>query len=169
MLLSPFKILPFGKSFDLKNFDCGVAILNDYLIKYASQDLKRYLTAVYVCTLEGQKDIIGYYTLSSNRIDISVLPENYTKKLPCYPYLPATLIGRLTIDLKYQKKKIGEFLLMDALYKSYKSGIAAFAVIVDAKNIEAKNFYKNYGFNEFIDNSNKLFLPMNKIAKLFLA
>lgn len=98
-----------------------------------------------------------------------MLPENYTKKLPCYPYLPATLIGRLAIDLKYQKKKIGEFLLMDALYKSYKSGIAAFAVIVDAKNIEAKNFYKNYEFNEFIDNSNKLFLPMNKIAKLFLA
>ncbi|HJD59507.1 MAG TPA: GNAT family N-acetyltransferase [Rickettsia endosymbiont of Omalisus fontisbellaquei] len=168
MSLLSFKIYPFSKSFELKNFDCGVTILNDYLIKYATQDLKRYLTAVYVCTLEDQKEIIGYYTLSSNRIDLSELPKDYTKKLPCYPYLPATLIGRLAIDLKYQKKKIGEFLLMDALCKSYKSEIAAFAVIVEAKNREAKNFYKNYGFNEFLDNSNKLFLPMNKIAKLFL-
>ncbi len=68
---------------------------------------------------------------------------------------------------KYQKNKIGKLLLMNALYKSYKSGIAAFAVIVEAKNIEARNFYKKYGFNEFLDNPDKLFLSMSQIAKLF--
>lgn len=167
MLLSELKIFSFNKNFNLKNFDCGETILNDYLIKYASQDLKRYLASVYICSLEDQKEIIGYYTLSSNRIDISELQENYVRRLPYYPYLPAILIGRLAIDLRYQKKKIGELLLMDALYKSYKSEIAAFAVIVEAKNIEARNFYKKYEFNEFLDNPNKLFLPMSQITKLF--
>jgi len=167
MLLSELKIFSFNKNFDLKSFDCGEAILNNYLVKYASQDLKRYLTSVYICSLEDQKKVIGYYTLSSNRIDVLEISKDYTKKLPCYPYLPAILIGRLAIDLKHQKNKIGKLLLMNALYKSHKSGIAAFAVIVEAKNTEARNFYKKYGFNEFLDNPDKLFLPMSQIAKLF--
>ena len=58
--------------------------------------------------------------------------------------------------------------MLDALNKSFKAEIAAFAVIVEAKNIRAMNFYKSFGFVELIDNSNKLFLPMNTIAKLFV-
>jgi ribosomal protein S18 acetylase RimI-like enzyme len=46
--------------------------------------------------------------------------------------------------------------------------IAAFAVIVEAKNEQAVKFYKSYGFTQFLDNSNKLFLSMNTIAKLFI-
>jgi len=49
----------------------------------------------------------------------------------------------------------------------FKSEIAVFSVIVEAKNIRAMNFYKSFGFIELIDNSNKPFLPMNTIAKLF--
>jgi ribosomal protein S18 acetylase RimI-like enzyme len=58
--------------------------------------------------------------------------------------------------------------LLDALNKSFKSEIAAFAVIVEAKNTRAANFYKSFGFREFLDNPDKLFLPMNIISKLFV-
>jgi predicted GNAT family N-acyltransferase len=162
------KIISFDKSYDLKNFDCGETTLNKYLTNYASQDIKRYLATVFLGVDKNTQKVIGYYTLSSNRIDISELNNEYTKKLPNYPYLPSILIGRLAVDKDYQGQKLGEYLLLDALHKSFKSEIAAFAVIVEAKNTQAMNFYKNFGFIEFIDNSNKLFLPMNTIAKLFV-
>jgi predicted GNAT family N-acyltransferase len=162
------QVIAYDKSFDFKDFDCGEPILNKYLTNYASQDIKRYLASVFLGVNHKTKRVIGYYTLSSNRIDISELETKYTKKLPNYPYLPAILIGRLAIDKDCQGQKLGEYLLLDALHKSFKSEIAAFAVIVEAKNEQAVNFYKSYGFIHFVDNSNKLFLPMNTIAKLFI-
>ena len=74
----------------------------------------------------------------------------------------------MAIDKDCQGQKLGEYLLLDALHKSFKSEIAAFAVIVEAKNEQAVKFYKSYGFTQFLDNSNKLFLSMNTIAKLFI-
>ncbi len=163
------KVISFDKSYDLKSFDCSEPTLNKYLTNYASQDIKRYLATVFLgVDSSNTHKVIGYYTLSANRIDISELDSEYTKKLPNYPYLPSILIGRLAVDKDYQGQKLGEYLLLDALNKSFKSEIAAFAVIVEAKNMRAMNFYKSFGFVELIDNSNKLFLPMNTIAKLFV-
>jgi len=163
------KVISFDKSYDLKNFDCSEPTLNKYLTNYASQDIKRYLATVFLgVDSSNTQKVIGYYTLSANRIDISELDSEYTKKLPNYPYLPSILIGRLAVDKDYQGQKLGEYLLVDALNKSFKSEIAAFAVIVEAKNMRAVNFYKSFGFVELVDNSNKLFLPMNTIAKLFV-
>jgi len=163
------KVISFDKSYDLKSFDCNEPTLNKYLTNYASQDIKRYLATVFLgVDSSNTQKVIGYYTLSANRIDISELDSEYTKKLPNYPYLPSILIGRLAVDKDYQGQKLGEYLLLDALNKSFKAEIAAFAVSVEAKNIRAMNFYKSFGFVELIDNSNKLFLPMNTIAKLFV-
>lgn len=163
------KVISFDKSYDLKNFDCSEPSLNKYLTNYASQDIRRYLATVFLdVESNNTQKILGYYTLSANRIDVSKLDSEYTKKLPNYPYLPSILIGRLAVDKDYQGQKLGEYLLLDALNRSFKSEIAAFLVIVEAKNIRAINFYKSFGFVKFIDNSNKLFLPMNTIAKLFV-
>ena len=62
----------------------------------------------------------------------------------------------MAIDKDCQGQKLGEYLLLDALHKSFKLEIAAFAVIAEAKNEQVVNFYKSYGFTHFIDNSNKL-------------
>ncbi|WP_375331162.1 GNAT family N-acetyltransferase [Candidatus Tisiphia endosymbiont of Oplodontha viridula] len=164
-----FYVTSFDRSYTLLNFDCGVEYLNKYLTNYAIQDIKRHLASVFVCVSndDNDKKVIGYYTLSSSYIDITKLDKNYIKKLPHYPYLPAVLIGRFAIDRNYQGKKIGEYLLMDSLYKVFKSEIAAFAAIADAKDSKAASFYKNYGFIQFIDTPNKLFLPMTVITKIF--
>ncbi len=163
----PIKVVSFNKSCDLKEFDCGDLVLNRYLTNYASQDIKRYIASVFLGIIDSNK-VVGYYTLSSNRIDISELDSEYTKRLPNYPYLPAILIGRLGVDKKYQGQRFGEYLLLDALNKASASEIAAFAVIVEAKNKEAANFYRSYGFIEFCDNSDRLFLPMSTISKMFV-
>jgi len=82
--------------------------------------------------------------------------------------VPATLLGRLAVDPSQTGAGIGEFLLMDALARSYGNTrhIASYAVIVDAKNEAAVSFYQKYDFMPFADHPNRLFLPMNVIARL---
>ena len=67
---------------------------------------------------KGGKNVLGYYTLSSFGINLADLPEETAKKLPRYPLVPATLLGRLAVDKDHQGKGLGEFLLMDALHRS---------------------------------------------------
>lgn len=111
--------------------------------------------------------VAGYYTLSSSAIRPSELPAEITRKLPRYPLIPAILLGRLAVDLRYRGQGHGRFLLADALFRSVTSDIAAFAIIVDAKDDDARRFYERESFLPFPDHPMKLFRPMADIAALF--
>jgi GNAT superfamily N-acetyltransferase len=60
--------------------------------------------------LEGRCQVSGVRTGLSRFL----LPQ-IAKKLPRYPLIPATLLGRLAVDERHHGEGIGEFLLMDAL------------------------------------------------------
>lgn len=111
--------------------------------------------------------IAGYYTLSSTSVRLSELPEQTVRKLPKYPLVPATLLGRLAVDRQQQGKGYGRFLLADALYRAARSEIASFAVIVDAKDHNAHRFYARESFLPLPDLPMKLFRPMADIRRLF--
>lgn len=68
-----------------------------------------------------------------------------------------------------QGKGLGEFLLMDALHRSLTQAnvIGSAAIVVEAIDKEASNFYKTCNFLAFPDRPNRLFLPMKTILKLF--
>ena len=125
---------------------------------------------MYVLLAEDR--IAGYYTLSADNIDAKDLPEGIVSQLNLlrYPYIGATHIGRMARDLVYKGQGVGELLLVDALQKSlYMSrNIASAAVVVDAKDEKAHQFYVDFGFIPFPDSKNKrLFLPMATIEKTF--
>jgi len=109
----------------------------------------------------------GYYTLSATGVKLTAFPADITRKLPRYPLVPATLLGRLAIDQNHQGRGDGRFLLADALFRAVRSEIASFAVIVDAKDEAARRFYVGESFLPFPDQPVKLFRPMADIAKLF--
>ncbi len=111
--------------------------------------------------------IAGYYTLSATSVQIAKLPAQTVRKLPRYPLVPATLVGRLAVDRHHQGKGYGRFLLADALYRAARSEIASFAVIVDAKDENARRFYERESFLPFPDQPMKLFRPMADIRRLF--
>ncbi len=117
----------------------------------------------------GSVTVKGYYALSNHTVVYDSLPEAQAKGLPRID-MPVVLIGRLAVDQSVQGKKLGEFLLIDALrraeYLASKIGIRA--VEVDAFNAAAKSFYQKYGFLTLDDNPQHLFLPMNVIRKLQL-
>ncbi|HEX9368238.1 MAG TPA: GNAT family N-acetyltransferase, partial [Vicinamibacterales bacterium] len=90
------------------------------------------------------------------------------KRLPRYPLVPATFMGRLAVDRSYRGLRLGERLLIDALRRSLVASqvIASVAVIVDAKDQAGVAFYLRYGFLAFPDQPLRLFLPMKTVAQL---
>ncbi len=88
------------------------------------------------------------------------MPKNYNA--------PVILPGRLARDISTKGTGLGEYLLIDALFRSYKlsnESIGAMAVIVDPINEKAIEFCKKYGFEQLPD-SEKMFLPMKVIEQL---
>jgi GNAT superfamily N-acetyltransferase len=111
--------------------------------------------------------VAGYSTLSATAVLAPELPADIIRKLPRYPLIPATLLGRLAVDQRYRGQGYGRFLLADALYRSVSSEIASFAVVVDAKDEDARRFYERESFLQFPDHPMRLFRPMADLARLF--
>ena len=164
------KIEPLGTKHDRVVFSCGNDELDTYLKKRASQDAKKKIATPFVMTDSEARVVIGYYTLSATSILLADLPDETARKLPKYPHLPATLLGRLAIDSRYQGKGYGEILIIDALRRAIlaTTEVASYAVIVDAVNERARSFYEHYEFRVFPERKQRLFLPMKIIADLFL-
>lgn len=166
-------IEPLGPQHDRNSFACGKEPLDRFLKQQARQEASRYASAPFVAVSShdetSPRGIHGYYTLAAFGIDPGELPEAVVKKLPRYPLLPATLLGRLAVDETQRGRGLGEFLLMDALHRAYRqsSQIAAVAVVVDAIDDEASRFYRHFNFDELPDRTNRLYLPMKAIAVLF--
>lgn len=155
-----------GPQHDRSVFESGVEPLDRYFRVQAGQDARKNMAVPFVLVLPDGT-VAGYYTLSSMAVNVGELPTEITRKLPRYPLVPATLLGRLAVDLRFRGKDYGRFLLADALCRSVRSEIASFAVIVDAKDADARRFYEREGFLPFLDQPMKLFRPMADIAKLF--
>jgi GNAT superfamily N-acetyltransferase len=124
------------------------------------------MAAPFVLVLRGGT-IAGYYTLSSTSVEIAELPAQTARKLPRYPLVPATLLGRLAVDRRHQGKGYGRYLLADALYRASRSEIASFAVVVDAKDEGARRFCERESFLPLLDQPMKLFRPMADIKQLY--
>ena len=110
----------------------------------------------------------GFYTLSAISIEPKDLPPALTKRLPRYPTLPALLVGRSTVDQRYQGQGVGRALLMSALGRglAIRAQISAIGVIVDAKDDRARTFYEQYGFQRFQSDPYRLILFMKTIVQL---
>ena len=160
------RVAALGPQHDRSSFECGVPALDQYFRQQAGQDARKNLAAPFLLLLPDGT-IAGYYTLSATSFRLAELPAPTIRKLPRYPIVPAILLGRLAIDRRHQGQGHGRFLLADALYRAVNSEIAAFAIIVDAKDAAAKVFYEREGLLPFIDQPMILYRPKADIVALF--
>ena len=81
-----------------------------------------------------------------------------------------TLLGRMGVSEALHGQRLGEFLLMHALERSWIGSrqVASWAVVVDAK-VGARNFYLKHDFIPLPLQPDRLFLPMATIEELFVA
>ncbi|MEX1002844.1 MAG: GNAT family N-acetyltransferase [Crocinitomicaceae bacterium] len=150
-----------------KSFECEEPSLTDYIQKQVSQDIKKKLVVCFVA-IDKDKNVIGYYTLTSESLGRELIPEKYIKKVPKNYNAPVILLGRLARDIKEKGTGLGEHLLLDALFRAFtlsEESIGAMAVVVDPINEYAVKFYDRFGFEQLPD-SEKMFLPMNTIKQI---
>jgi ribosomal protein S18 acetylase RimI-like enzyme len=153
-------IEPLGKHHDRAIFSCGQPDLDEWFRLRASQDEKRNVARVFVA-VAAELGVVGFYSLSSFTLALESLPEEIAHKLPRYDAIPAALIGRLARDERARGQGVGELLLADAIRRILGAGrsIAVFAIVVDAKDERAADFYKAFGFRVFPLQPKRLFLP----------
>lgn len=147
-------------------FTCGVLALDRYLQKQARRDISKGVSAAFVLTPDGAT-ISGFYTLSATELKLRDLPDEFVKKLPRYPSVPATLLGRLAVSTDFRRQGLGETLLIDAMRRVLIStrSVASAAIVVDAKDESARQFYLQYDFVSLPDQPNRLIFRVKKIAK----
>ena len=145
-------------------FDCGVESLNRYLRQQAAQDIRRNVATV--CVAMDGTEIVGYYSLANTGISPDILPDGLQKKMPRYQILPAVLLGRLAVDLRYKGRNLGIGLLSDAFILSLKSPLAWALFITDALDASAAAFYKRFGLRPLKDNPNHLYITRQEIIKV---
>ncbi|MBU6514043.1 MAG: GNAT family N-acetyltransferase [Betaproteobacteria bacterium] len=156
---APFRLAPLEPAHDRAAFRSDSEPLNRYLREQVTQDIRRRVAACFVALEDGRR-IAGYYTLASASLLLADLPASTGKKLPRYPTVPAVRIGRLAVDQAFKGRGLGGALLADALDRAVRSEIAAFAMVVDAKDATAAAFYRHHGFIALPDSPLSLFLPL---------
>jgi len=164
----PYRIEPLGERHNRDGFSCGVEALDRYLQKQAGQDVAKGVAAAFVITPDGET-IAGFYTLAAHAVNLTDLPASTAKKLPRYPRVPATLLGRLAVSGQFRGQGVGELLLLDALKRALANTreVASAVVVVDAKHERARKFYLRYDFIPLVSQPNRLFYPVKTIEKLF--
>lgn len=159
MSRAPFLLAPLDAAHDRAGFKSDSEPLNRYLQEQVTQDIRRRVAACFVAVADGPR-IAGYYTLASASLLLADLPASTSKKLPRYPTVPAIRMGRLAVDQAFKGKGLGGALLADALDRAARSEIAAFALMVDAKDEAAVAFYQHHGFIALPELPLTLFLPL---------
>jgi GNAT superfamily N-acetyltransferase len=149
---------------DRQGFECGVEALDEYLRRFAVQHRQRGISSVYVLTDPARPErILGYYTLSAAEVDGQRLAEAERKKLPRYP-VPCFRMGRLACRSDQHGRGLGKLLLGCAVDRCLKARlqVAAYALVVDAKDDAAKAFYVHFGFKSLKDAPLTLYLPLGR-------
>jgi GNAT superfamily N-acetyltransferase len=144
---------------DRQVFDCGRLELNNWLQQVSRQHQDKGLSKTFVAIREeAPTRICGYYALTLAELENQHLPEAWRKKLP--RRIPGVRLGRLAIDKQYQRKGLGELLLVNALRRAHRiyTEAGGIGLFVDALDKDAAGFYLNFGFEASPDNPLLLFL-----------
>lgn len=147
---------------DRGKFTCGLPALDDYLHRYALQQRRKGVSSVYVLVDDqSSRDILGFYTLSAVQVDMAQLAPKDQKNLPRYP-VPCFRMGRLATAKNAQGQGIGRLLVGCAVARclAARTQVAAFALLVDAKDETSARFYLYYGFTQCSQAPLTLYLPL---------
>ena len=148
-------------------FDCGSEDLNEYLRRYARQNHDRGHTKTYVAVSAVEPSrILGYYSIAPASIDFGVVPESITRRFPRYP-IPVFLLARLAVHRDVQGQGVGRELFLAAGVRclAVANEVGGFALLIDAKDEAAANWYEHLGACRLLDDNLRLILPLATISQ----
>lgn len=141
-LSAPQPLLP-AHLFD--EFDCGEAVLNDWLKRRAGANQLSGASRTFVVVDQNQR-IFGYYAMAAGAVSHQMATSSVRRNMP--DPVPVMVLARLAVDQRAQGIKLGASLLQDAVNRavvvSHNAGVRA--LLVHALHERAKQFYAHYGF-----------------------
>jgi len=145
---------------DFSQFDSGVAELDRWLRNSAEVAHAAGTAATYVLCRDD--DVIGYYAVAMSAVIHATAPSRLRRGMP--DPVPVVLLARLAIDRSEQGHHLGGHLLVDALRRCVRGGreFGARAVVVDAIDERAAEFYRHFGFHDF--DARRLWRRLSDIA-----
>ncbi len=96
---------------DLSKFKCNSEDLNDYFWNNVKRYKKEDMALSYACVYDDR--IVGLMSLSSDAIGVHLMPNGIVDGIR-HNY-PAVKIGRLAVDINYEKNGIGSSLVYMAI------------------------------------------------------
>jgi GNAT superfamily N-acetyltransferase len=156
MVAESFRIEPLSADHDRSQFLSGSDALDRYFRERASQDIRRRIATCFAAINILDQPVVGYYTLTATSVALNALSPQIAKKLP--------RLGRLAVARDYQGQRLGGILLADALKRSARAELGVFAMMVDARDEPAQQFYEHYGFTMLPGELRRLCLPITTAA-----
>ncbi len=149
----------------MASFDCGHVALNEFLQRYALVNQKSNSSQTYVSCNAGH--VAGFYSLTVGSVAPSHSAPRMLKGIPQHP-VPVMILARLAIDQKHQRQGLGKALLKNALLRTVQAAdIAGIrALLIHAKDEEARSWYRHWEFEESPTDPYHLFLLVKDIKAL---
>jgi ribosomal protein S18 acetylase RimI-like enzyme len=163
---------PLTERHQVESFSCGEPILDRWLIEHAVVNQRRSLSRTFVAADEragpppGAGPVAGYVTLVAAAIEVEQLPRSERRGLVGLDQVGAALIARLARDERHRHRRLGAWLLLQALHRIIDADrhLAIRAVVVDALNDRATAWYEGWGFKPLPGQpSDRLWLPMKRV------
>ena len=136
---------PLEASHRLDDFECGEAVLDDWLKRRALANQSSGASRTFVVTDEGGH-VRGYYAMAGGAVSHQLATSDVRRNMP--DPVPVMVLARLAVDRRAQGQHLGASLLQDAVNRavavSQSAGVRA--LLVHALHEKAKNFYGHYGF-----------------------
>ena len=154
---------PLSADQDVSQFSCGKPTLDHWLKTRALSNQQKGFTAVLVVHEAGR--VVGYYGLAPIAVVPSVLPRSIRTGQPPNP-IPCMLLGQLATDIGSAGLGIGTGLVKHALQRCVQAAslIGGRALMVNAVDGEAAEFWRRRGFEPARDDGLVLFRSISDIA-----
>jgi GNAT superfamily N-acetyltransferase len=148
---------------DVSQFRCGKEPLDRWLRVRALANQRKGFTVVMVVHDSGR--VVGYYGLAPTAIVPAAMPRALRTGQPPSP-VPCLLLGQLATDWEWAGRGIGSGLLAHALDRCVAGAtlIGGRALVVNAIDAEAIEFWKRRGFISALDDPHTLFRSISDLA-----
>lgn len=135
---------PLTEAHRIAGFSCGVASLDEWLVRRAWSNQVSGASRTYVVADGGR--VVGYYCLASGALAAIDAPGGLRRNMP--DPIPMAILGRLAIAQEWQGHGIGVALLRDAVERTQAAStiLGIRGLLVHALSEQAASFYRHYGF-----------------------
>ncbi len=153
---------PLAAAHRLDEFECGEAVLDDWLKRRALPNQSSGASRTFVVTDEGGR-VHGYYAMAAGAVSHQLATSGVRRNMP--DPVPVMVLARLAVDRRTQGLHLGAALLQDAVNRAVavSQNAGDRALLVHALHEKARQFYEHYGFQPSPTHSLTLMLRLGSM------